>query len=319
MRENFTSHECCIKSIKKKPQTDKWDWSHCSCVWWQNAEGLSQAVLWLCLWSCGPSGRSAGRAGSCGQVGARAGGAELRGGRGLINDQFHQAATSYWFRDRQWEAFLGGEGGSRGTMEGNSTAGSFTPLQQFSVADLVVIVTYFSLNLAVGIWVRVFSLFSFCFPLPSFKIYFFFFSPIEVYICCVILHTVLSLFCCVHPLLLSSLMEGLLLPQNEVGWTWHKLLPHPAAFEQLCPSLWQAVKTNALLTTSSSRQPAIWLKGSPKPRILPCRKILAEAVPYEPACLPGMEAASSALPLPALGCPFTARGSGDLGCSCCFV
>ncbi|XP_046783891.1 sodium/glucose cotransporter 5 isoform X18 [Gallus gallus] len=37
-------------------------------------------------------------------------------------------------------------------MEGNSTAGSFTPLQQFSVADLVVIVTYFSLNLAVGIW-----------------------------------------------------------------------------------------------------------------------------------------------------------------------
>lgn len=102
-------------------------------------------------------------------------------------------------------------------MEGNSTAGSFTPLQQFSVADLVVIVTYFSLNLAVGIWVRVFSLFSFCFPLPSFKIYFFFFSPIEVYICCVILHTVLSLFCCVHPLLLSSPMEGLLLPRNEVG------------------------------------------------------------------------------------------------------
>uniref|UniRef100_A0A669QH94 Sodium/mannose cotransporter SLC5A10 n=1 Tax=Phasianus colchicus TaxID=9054 RepID=A0A669QH94_PHACC len=37
-------------------------------------------------------------------------------------------------------------------MEGNSTVGSFTPLQQFSVADLVVVVTYFSLNLAVGIW-----------------------------------------------------------------------------------------------------------------------------------------------------------------------
>ncbi|OXB68773.1 hypothetical protein ASZ78_002188, partial [Callipepla squamata] len=39
------------------------------------------------------------------------------------------------------------------TMEGNSTAGSFTPLQQFSVADLVVVVIYFSLNLAVGIWI----------------------------------------------------------------------------------------------------------------------------------------------------------------------
>ncbi|XP_037243061.1 sodium/glucose cotransporter 5 isoform X2 [Falco rusticolus] len=37
-------------------------------------------------------------------------------------------------------------------MEGNSTAGSFTPSQQFSVADLVVIVVYFSLNVAVGIW-----------------------------------------------------------------------------------------------------------------------------------------------------------------------
>ncbi|XP_010001858.1 PREDICTED: sodium/glucose cotransporter 5 isoform X2 [Chaetura pelagica] len=37
-------------------------------------------------------------------------------------------------------------------MEGNSTAGSFSPLQQFSVADLVVIVVYFSLNVAVGIW-----------------------------------------------------------------------------------------------------------------------------------------------------------------------
>ncbi|NXG66475.1 SC5AA protein, partial [Hemiprocne comata] len=37
-------------------------------------------------------------------------------------------------------------------MEGNSTAGSFSPSQQFSVADLVVIVVYFSLNVAVGIW-----------------------------------------------------------------------------------------------------------------------------------------------------------------------
>ncbi|XP_049647374.1 sodium/glucose cotransporter 5 isoform X4 [Accipiter gentilis] len=37
-------------------------------------------------------------------------------------------------------------------MEGNSTAGSFTPLQQFSIADLVVVVVYFSLNVAVGIW-----------------------------------------------------------------------------------------------------------------------------------------------------------------------
>ncbi|KAF1576197.1 Sodium/glucose cotransporter 5, partial [Eudyptes moseleyi] len=37
-------------------------------------------------------------------------------------------------------------------MEGNSTAGSFTPAQQFSVADLVVVVVYFSLNVAVGIW-----------------------------------------------------------------------------------------------------------------------------------------------------------------------
>ncbi|KAM6249957.1 sodium/mannose cotransporter SLC5A10 [Porphyrio hochstetteri] len=37
-------------------------------------------------------------------------------------------------------------------MEANSTVGSFTPTQQFSVADLVVVVVYFSLNLAVGIW-----------------------------------------------------------------------------------------------------------------------------------------------------------------------
>lgn len=43
-------------------------------------------------------------------------------------------------------------------MEGNSTAGSFTPLQQFSIADLVVVVVYFSLNVVVGIWVRIFSL-----------------------------------------------------------------------------------------------------------------------------------------------------------------
>ncbi|NWW52052.1 SC5AA protein, partial [Pedionomus torquatus] len=37
-------------------------------------------------------------------------------------------------------------------MEANSTAGSFFPVQQFSVADLVVVVVYFSLNVAVGIW-----------------------------------------------------------------------------------------------------------------------------------------------------------------------
>ncbi|NWX23296.1 SC5AA protein, partial [Aegotheles bennettii] len=36
-------------------------------------------------------------------------------------------------------------------MEGNSTAGSSTS-SQFSVADLVVVVVYFSLNVAVGIW-----------------------------------------------------------------------------------------------------------------------------------------------------------------------
>lgn len=47
-------------------------------------------------------------------------------------------------------------------MELNSTAGSVTPSQQFSVADLVVVVVYFSLNVAVGIWVRVF-----CSFLPS--------------------------------------------------------------------------------------------------------------------------------------------------------
>ncbi|XP_019350118.1 sodium/mannose cotransporter SLC5A10 isoform X1 [Alligator mississippiensis] len=37
-------------------------------------------------------------------------------------------------------------------MESNSTAGSFLPLQQFSVADIIVIAVYFALNIAVGIW-----------------------------------------------------------------------------------------------------------------------------------------------------------------------
>uniref|UniRef100_A0A672UJD9 Sodium/mannose cotransporter SLC5A10 n=1 Tax=Strigops habroptila TaxID=2489341 RepID=A0A672UJD9_STRHB len=37
-------------------------------------------------------------------------------------------------------------------MEANSTAGPFGPSQQFSVADLIVITAYFSLNVAVGIW-----------------------------------------------------------------------------------------------------------------------------------------------------------------------
>ncbi|NWI79964.1 SC5AA protein, partial [Dryoscopus gambensis] len=37
-------------------------------------------------------------------------------------------------------------------MELNSTAGSVIPSQQFSVADLVVVVVYFSLNVGVGIW-----------------------------------------------------------------------------------------------------------------------------------------------------------------------
>ncbi|NWT77915.1 SC5AA protein, partial [Lanius ludovicianus] len=37
-------------------------------------------------------------------------------------------------------------------MELSSTAGSVTPSQQFSVADLVVVVLYFSLNIGVGIW-----------------------------------------------------------------------------------------------------------------------------------------------------------------------
>ncbi|XP_019397459.1 PREDICTED: sodium/glucose cotransporter 5 isoform X1 [Crocodylus porosus] len=37
-------------------------------------------------------------------------------------------------------------------MENNSTTGSFLPLQQFSVADIIVITVYFALNIAVGIW-----------------------------------------------------------------------------------------------------------------------------------------------------------------------
>ncbi|XP_019397460.1 PREDICTED: sodium/glucose cotransporter 5 isoform X2 [Crocodylus porosus] len=38
-------------------------------------------------------------------------------------------------------------------MENNSTTGSFLPLQQFSVADIIVITVYFALNIAVGIWI----------------------------------------------------------------------------------------------------------------------------------------------------------------------
>ncbi|CAM2099870.1 unnamed protein product [Caretta caretta] len=37
-------------------------------------------------------------------------------------------------------------------MGDNSTAGSVTPLQPFNVADVIVIVAYFALNVAVGIW-----------------------------------------------------------------------------------------------------------------------------------------------------------------------
>ncbi|NWV02125.1 SC5AA protein, partial [Upupa epops] len=37
-------------------------------------------------------------------------------------------------------------------MEGDSTADPVTPTSQFSVADLVVVVVYFALNVAVGIW-----------------------------------------------------------------------------------------------------------------------------------------------------------------------
>ncbi|NXM23947.1 SC5AA protein, partial [Oxyruncus cristatus] len=37
-------------------------------------------------------------------------------------------------------------------MESNSTAGAIPPSQQFSVADLVVVVAYFALNVGVGIW-----------------------------------------------------------------------------------------------------------------------------------------------------------------------
>nr|XP_025950993.1 sodium/glucose cotransporter 5 isoform X3 [Dromaius novaehollandiae] len=40
-----------------------------------------------------------------------------------------------------------------GMMAVNSTAGSFSSFQQFSIADLIVIVAYFSLNIAVGIWI----------------------------------------------------------------------------------------------------------------------------------------------------------------------
>lgn len=58
-------------------------------------------------------------------------------------------------------------------MEGNSTAGSFTPAQQFSVADLVVVVVYFSLNVAVGIWVRVFSLVPFLLSFWNSRLFFF--------------------------------------------------------------------------------------------------------------------------------------------------
>ncbi|EMP35535.1 Sodium/glucose cotransporter 5 [Chelonia mydas] len=38
-------------------------------------------------------------------------------------------------------------------MGDNSTAGSVTPLQPFNVADIIVIVAYFALNVAVGIWI----------------------------------------------------------------------------------------------------------------------------------------------------------------------
>ncbi|XP_065416285.1 sodium/mannose cotransporter SLC5A10 isoform X3 [Chrysemys picta bellii] len=38
-------------------------------------------------------------------------------------------------------------------MGDNSTAGSVTPLQPFNVADILVIVAYFALNVAVGIWI----------------------------------------------------------------------------------------------------------------------------------------------------------------------
>nr|XP_048722929.1 sodium/glucose cotransporter 5 isoform X2 [Caretta caretta] len=38
-------------------------------------------------------------------------------------------------------------------MGDNSTAGSVTPLQPFNVADVIVIVAYFALNVAVGIWI----------------------------------------------------------------------------------------------------------------------------------------------------------------------
>lgn len=74
---------------------------------------------------------------------------------GLFNDKCPQAANELLI---QWLCEAEDEEGGRRMMEGNSTAGSFTPLQQFSIADLVVVVVYFSLNVAVGIWVRIFSL-----------------------------------------------------------------------------------------------------------------------------------------------------------------
>nr|XP_048722930.1 sodium/glucose cotransporter 5 isoform X3 [Caretta caretta] len=42
-------------------------------------------------------------------------------------------------------------------MGDNSTAGSVTPLQPFNVADVIVIVAYFALNVAVGIWTDLYS------------------------------------------------------------------------------------------------------------------------------------------------------------------
>ncbi|XP_075755894.1 sodium/mannose cotransporter SLC5A10 isoform X2 [Pelodiscus sinensis] len=38
-------------------------------------------------------------------------------------------------------------------MGDNSTTGSIAPLQQFNVADIIVVVAYFALNVAVGIWI----------------------------------------------------------------------------------------------------------------------------------------------------------------------
>lgn len=82
-------------------------------------------------------------------------------GAAWINDKFPQAANELLIQWSPGGGFTRDEGGSRGGMEGNSTAGSFAPSQQFSVADLVVVVLYFSLNIAVGIWVRAFFAFRF--------------------------------------------------------------------------------------------------------------------------------------------------------------